>query len=57
MAERLRVLWDALCEDNSLLGDLRLLAGLRRGLLLVYLLLVAFALGLILGMGLVVWGR
>jgi hypothetical protein len=57
MVERLRAMWAVLCEDVTLLRDIRFLAGIRRGLLLGHLLFIAFALGLIVGMGLVVWGR
>jgi hypothetical protein len=57
MVERLRAMWAVLCEDVNLLRDIRFLAGIRRGLLLGHLLFIAFVLGLIVGMGLVVWGR
>jgi hypothetical protein len=57
MAERLRDMWDLLREDCAFLRDLAFLTGVRRGLLLGHLLFVAFAPGLIVGMGLAAWGR
>jgi hypothetical protein len=57
MGERLRDVWDLFREDCAFLRDLSFLTGVRRGLLLGHLLFIAFVLGLIVGMGLIVWGR